>query len=207
MDKFVSSQRARFAPYVEQLSGTEMREDFRGAFENAAGRYALGRMDGTEFRAVVGELIRDASGTAYRQDRAAARAAEHGSPFPDPDGTPWATMPVDGSGRMGRAERAVVFLTGVASVIVLVWLGFLASGVFGTSPDAPAVNLPAATVADARDVNTDMITRGAYWSWEAATECARGDRSCDAALARINGEAAPYGLHVWEDGSVSPLGN
>lgn len=193
--KIITAERARLAPHVDRVSGMDMRDSLWGGFESAASRFALGKLDAPEFRAVAGELVRDAAGTASQQDRDADAGARE----------PWATMPTDGSGVMGRAERTVVFLTGVLSAVVLVWLGFLVTGMFGTSPDAPPAYIPAATAADVRE--TDMITRGAYWSWEAATECGRGNVSCDTALARINGEAARYGLHVWEDGSVSPLDN
>lgn len=197
--RIITAERGRMVPHIERLAGIETRDSFWGAFESAASRFALGKLDAPEFRAVVGELTRDAAGAAAQQDRNADTGTDAREP--------WATMPTDGSGQMGRAERAVVFLTGVVSAVVLVWIGFLITGVVGTSPDAPALNIPAATVADMREADTDMITRGAYWSWEAAAECGRGNVSCDAALARINGEAARYGLHVWEDGSVSLLGN
>lgn len=205
--RIITAERGRLVPHIERLAGIETRDSFWGAFESAASRFALGKLDAPEFRAVVGELTRDASGTAAQQDRNADTGAPCGAVADTTVRNPWATMPTDGSGTMGRAERAVVFLTGVVSAVVLVWIGFLITGMVGTSPDAPPLNIPAATAADMREADTDMITRGAYWSWEAAQECARGDRSCDAALARINGEAARYGLHVWEDGSLSPLGN
>lgn len=188
----ITSERRRLAPFIDRLNGRDAREGYRAIFENAAGRFALGKIDGPEFTGIVGELIRDASGDAAQQDRDADREA-------------WATMPTDGSGHMGRAERVVVFLAGVFSAVVLVWIGLLMAGVFGTSPDAPAAPLPMATAADMRETDTALITRGAYWSWEAFTECGNGPAACDAVLRDVNRQAHAYGVHVWEDGSVSPL--
>jgi hypothetical protein len=196
MEKLVSSQRARLAPDIEQISGTEMREDFRGAFENAAGRFALGRIDAGEFRAVVGELIRDASGTAYQQDRAAERAAA----LPDPDArAPWATMPTDGSGTLTVPERVVYGVIGAACLFVLVMIAWTTGMIGGSSPDAPRT--PSQVVSDA-----DMITQGGYWSWAVADGCARGPAECDAVLRDVNGAAQHYGVRVWEDGTISPVG-
>jgi hypothetical protein len=204
-NKIVSVERARLAPFVERVNGGEMRESFRDAFERAAGRYMLGRIEAREFRGITGELIRDAAGTAAQQDRDAGTAKLWGTAETSGKRSRWAVWPTDGSARLNVAERVVYAVTGAVSVVVLVWLGFLMAGVLGTSPDAPALNIPTATVADKRDA--DMLTRGASWSWSAYTECGNGPASCDAVLAEVNREARAYGLHVWEDGSVSPLDN
>jgi hypothetical protein len=123
----VAVERGKLAPFVDRISGRGTREDFWGAFDGAAGRFALDRIEITEFRAVVNELMRDASGTAAQQDHAADVAG----------GREWPVMPVDGSGRMGAGERVVVALTAVACTLVLLWVAFL-GGLFGSPEAAPA---------------------------------------------------------------------
>lgn len=189
MNKIVTAERSRLAPFIERLSGSEMRVDFRDAFESAAGRYALGRIDVAEFRAVVGELIRDAAGTSAGQDR----AADARSPLAPP------------AERLTVPERVVYGAIGVGCVLVLVWLAYLLSG-FGSFPDAPAYPsvVPAVNVTDNGTDARELITRGAYWSWAAADGCGRGPAECDRVMREVNGEAYAYGLRVFEDGSVAP---
>ena len=201
----LETQRGTVAPYFEGLR-EDMAAHFWETFGAAAAAYRGARSESvaaTTFAGVCRELIRDAKGTA--SDAKYVRGASIPDEWPV-SVQPWATMPTDGSGRMGSVERVVVFAVGVLSALILVWLGLLTSGVFGSSPDAPAAApLPMATAADVRESDTDMITRGAYWSWEAYTECGNGPAACDAVLRDVNREAHAYGLHVWEDGSVSPL--
>lgn len=181
--------------------------NFWEAFGAAAARYRAARSEGPaarDFAGVVQELKRDAAGTASNPKyvRGAPVPAEY--PLPSPSRAPWATMPTDGSGRLTLAERVTYSLIGAASVAALLIMAWVA-GMFGSSPDAPPAPSLTSYAAEARDGDAAMITRGAYWSWEAYTECGNGPAACDAVLREVNREAHAYGLHVWEDGSVSPL--
>lgn len=217
----IETARERVTPVFEGLR-EDMTAHFWEGFGEVAAMYRRARNEETgarDFTFALSGLIADAQGTAnnplYR--RGAPVPAEYGIPETDarevppmPSREPWAGMPTDGSGRLTAPERVVYGLIGAACVAALVILGFLVSG-FGSSPDAAPlpdrIGAAAVVATDTREADRDLIMTGAYWSWEAAAECGRGPVSCDAALARINRESAPYGLHVWEDGSVSPLDN
>lgn len=195
----ISEAREILAPHMDIL-----REDVAGPmwvdFGGAAQRYrdARGSDKGArEFAGVCRGLKQDALGSANNPvNLRPVRGA-------------WATMPTDGSGRLSTLERVAYSLIGGACVAVLLFMAWTL-GTFGaSSPDAPAAPaLTSATVADTGpDVDMrdrEMITRGAGWSWAAADECGHGPVACDRALREINNEAALYGLHVWEDGSISP---
>lgn len=193
----IETARGSLAPHFDAL-----REDqtalFWEAFGESAARYRSARSEGRaaqEFAGSVRELEREARGTLAGFPREVP---------PMPSRAPWATMPTDGSGRMGPAERILYAVTGTLCLVVLVVVGFLASGA-GSSPDAPDAGdsrSAARVVSDA-----DMITQGGYWSWQVADGCGRGPAECHTVLRQVNAEAAPYGLKVWEDGSISPLGN
>lgn len=107
------------------------------------------------------------------------------------------TMPRDGSGRLTPPERILYAAAAVACTAVLVWIALLLSGsvlVHGSGQqEGPAVT-------DARE----RITDGAYVSWLASDGCARGQQECRDALREANARMRPYGLRVFEDGSVAP---
>lgn len=191
--------RVRLSRELERVSGREMREHFRRTFEETVARLALGRIDGAEFREIADELIRDARGTAAQQDRTA-------------DGQPWATMPTDGSGRVGPFARWVFGLTAAACLVAvgltvaLVWPDRAAT-------ERPADPVPVSVVGSATgqgtpdpDAARELIIEGAWLSWQAYTECGEGPAECDAILREVN--ANPYGVHFFEDGSaVDPARN
>lgn len=211
----IETARERVTPVFEGL-----REDqtamFWETFGAAAAAYRGARSEGPAahtFAGVVGELIRDAKGTAsdpqYR--RGAPLPAEYGAPAresrevpPMPSREPWATMPTDGSETLTLPERIVYGFVGAACVAVLVIIGFLVSG-FGSSPDAPApadMRTAGQVVTDA-----DLITQGGYWSWDVAESCGmRVPAECHKTLREVNAAAERYGLKVWEDGTISPIG-
>lgn len=191
----IAAERRRLAPHIERVSGAEMRAEFQAIFNNVAGTFARGGYDVGEFRGIVGELIRDAAGTAAQQDRAADSAGVR---------EPWATMPQDRSGRMSLPERIVTGLIATTCLAALAVMGWTL-GLFGGSDanvPSPAPRTPAAVVQDA-----DLITRGGYWSWSVAESCGmQRPAECDATLRKVNGAARQYGLRVFEDGSITPLG-
>lgn len=200
----IENARETLTPYFDAL-----REDqtamFWETFGAAAARYRSARSEGPaarDFAGIVSELIRDARGTALTFPREFPETDTREVP-PMPSRKPWATMPTDGSGRMGPAERILYAVTGTLCVAVLIIVGFLVSG-HAASPDAPATDGRTASqvVSDA-----DKITQGGYWSWQAADACGRGHTECAAVLREVNMAASQYGLKVWEDGSISPVGN
>lgn len=192
----IETARGSLAPHFDALRADQGALLWE-AFGAAAAAYRSARSEGPaadRFAGVVRELERDARGTLAGFPREVP---------PMPSRAPWATMPTDGSGRVGAAERILYAVTGTLCIAVLLIMGFLVSGA-GSSPDAPGADTRGAAqvVSDA-----DMLTQGGYWSWSVADGCARGPVQCHAALRDANAEAAPYGLKVWEDGSISPLGN
>lgn len=200
-NKIITGERARLERALKCVKGADNRETFRATLDRAAGRYALGRMDAGEFRAVAGELVRDADGTAAQQEREA-------------DAAPWATMPTDGSGSLGRIGRVVVALTLAACLVAAGWIGALvATG--ADAREAPAgsaqvpvtvTGLPAGPGMPDRDAARELIIEGAWLSWHTYTECGQGPAACDAVLRDVN--ANPYGVHFFEDGSaVDPARN
>lgn len=200
--QLITSERSRLERALRRVNGATVRREFRAALDGAAGRYALGRLDETGFRAVVGELVRDAEGTAVQQDREADRTA-------------WATMPRDGSGRLTLPERITYSLIGAACAAALVLLAWTTGLIGGsdTDADAPAQTVPVSVVGtpagpgtpDA-DAARELIIEGAWLSWQAYTECGEGPAECDAVLREVN--ANPYGVHFFEDGSaVDPARN
>lgn len=132
-NKIVTVERARLAPFIERVSGADMRESFRDAFDGAAGRFALGKIEAPEFRAIVHELTRDAAGTASQQDRDAGTARVWGTGANAPENVTreprgrarWAVWPTDGSGTLTAVERIVYGVTAVLVAAVLVWVGVL----------------------------------------------------------------------------------
>lgn len=164
-------------PHVNVLDD-ETRDAFWSDFSSAHARYRAGEIRQGEFRAIVRELKRDAIGS--RPVESAPRVAV-------------------GDGRT-LTERFVYSITGAACIAVLVWVALLIAGVTGTSPDAP--ERPSGVSAELHD--RSMITRGAYWSWQAADGCAEGPVTCDRVLREVNADASAYGLRVYEDGSVTP---
>lgn len=208
----IETARERVTPVFEGL-----REDqtamFWETFGAAAAAYRGARSEGPAahtFAGVVGELIRDAKGTAsdpqYR--RGAPLPAEYGAPAresrefpPMPSREPWATMPTDGSGTLTLPERIVYGLVGAACVVVLLIMGWTL-GLFGGS-DANAAEspaLPPAGVSATDNRERDLIIEGGYLAWQAWTECGNGPAACDTALRELN--ANPYGITVMEDGSL-----
>jgi hypothetical protein len=195
----ISEARESLAPHMDILRG-DLVSGMWLDFGAAAQRYrdARGSDKGArEFAGVCRGLKQDAMGAANNPLNLR------------PVREPWATMPVDGSGRLSTLERVAYGAIGAACMVALLFMGWTLGIFGGVSPDAPAAPaLTSATVADTgADVDMrdrEMITRGSYWSWAAADGCARGTVECDRALREVNGEAALYGLHVWEDGSVSP---
>jgi hypothetical protein len=191
----ITTERRRLAPHIERVNGRDIREGFREIFDRAASRYALGKIDGPEFAEIVNELIRDAAGTAAGQDRE-TDARE-----------PWATMPVDGSGRLGSAERVVFGVIGAGCVAVLLMVAWLL-GTFGSNPDAPDRPVPPVTVVGTpagagepdRDAARELIMQGAYLSWQAYQECGQGPEACERVLWEVNNN--PYGVRFFEDGSA-----
>jgi hypothetical protein len=210
----IEDARERVTPFFEGLR-EDMTAHFWETFGAAAAAYRGARSEGPaadRFAGVVGELIRDAKGTASDPvlRRGAPLPAEYGAPArevreipPMPSRAPWATMPTDGSGRLTLPERILYSVIGGACAAVLLILGFLVSGV-GSSPDAPTTDTRNAgqVVTDA-----DLITQGGYWSWEVAESCGmRVPAECDKTLREVNAAAERYGVRVWEDGTISPLG-
>lgn len=180
----ITAERRRLAQHIERLSGANTRAKFWTIFDNAAGAFARGRYDAGEFRGIVGELIRDAEGTAAQQDRAA-------------DG-------LEMRERTSMPERIVYALIGAASVaalLIMAWTTGLLGGSDADAP-APAPRTPATVVQDA-----DLITQGGYWSWSVAESCGmQRQTECDATLREVNDAARQYGLKVFEDGSIAPIG-
>lgn len=211
----IEAARERVTPLFEGLR-EDMTAHFWETFGAAAASYRGARSEGPagrEFAGIVRELERDAKGTAHSSEmrRGAPVPAEYGMPETDtrevppmPSRQPWATMPTDGSGAMGPAERILYAVTGTVCVAVLMIVGFLLSGhaMSADAPDAGDTRSASQVVSDA-----DMITQGGYWSWQAADACGRGHTECAATLREVNMAASQYGLKVWEDGSISPLGN
>ncbi|QBZ72221.1 hypothetical protein SEA_KRADAL_335 [Streptomyces phage Kradal] len=211
-NKIVTVERARLAPFIERVSGADMREGFRDAFDGAAGRFALGKIEAPEFRAIVHELTRDAAGTASQQDRDAGTARVWGTGTNAPENVTrarrWATWPTDGSGRLGPVERVVYIVTAVLVAVVLVWVGVLVgkhgsggsvgAGVSGAAPVAAESDTPPANVSGDRE--RELIIEGGYLAWQAWTECGNGPAACHDALRELN--ANPYGITVMEDGSL-----
>lgn len=197
----IETQRGEFGDLLSGMS-PDMAALYWEGFGEIAARYRGARDEirgQRDFAAAIHGLTADARGDLASQER----DAEIREVPPVPSRAPWATMPTDGSGRVGPAERILYAVTGTLCIAVLLIVGFLVSGA-GSSPDAPATDSRSAArvVSDA-----DMITQGGYWSWSVADGCARGPAECHDALRDVNAEAAPYGLKVWEDGSISPLGN
>ncbi len=191
----IETQRGEFADLFAGLTPDTAAHYWEG-FGEIAARYRGARDESRgqrDFAAACHGLTLDARGDLAREAREIP---------PMPSRQPWATMPTDGSGRMNPAERILYAVTGTLCLVVLVVVGFLASGA-GSSPDTPDAGdsrSAAQTVSDA-----DMITRGGYWSWQVADGCARGPAECHTVLRDVNAQAAHYGLKVMEDGSISPL--
>lgn len=197
----IETQRGEFGDLLSGMS-PDMAALYWEGFGEIAARYRGARDEirgQRDFAAAVHGLTADARGDLASQKR----DAEIREIPPMPSRQPWATMPTDGSGRVSAAERILYAVTGTLCIAVLLAVAFLVSGA-GSSPNAPGADTrrAAQVVSDA-----DMITQGGYWSWSVADGCARGPVQCHAALRDANAEAAPYGLKVWEDGSISPLGN
>lgn len=196
-----------------ELLREDMTAHFWEGFGEAAATYRRARNESTgarDFGFAVKGLELDARGTANSPElrRGAPVPAEYPLPVtgvrefpPMPSRDPWATMPRDGSGRMNPAERVLYAVTATACLAVLMIVGFLFAGV-GSSPDAVPAGSPAAEIVS----DADMITQGGYWSWAVADGCARGPAECDQALKEVNAAASAYGLRVFEDGTISPLG-
>lgn len=187
----IASELRRLTPFIERLSGSDIRGGFRDAFENAAGRYALGKINDQEFRAVVQELIRDAAGTAAQQDRAADGIAQYREP--------WATMPQD-EYRMPWRSRVLAGLSLTLLAVLMALLGWTLrtpSAAPESTPHSPA----------GVSVDADLITTGGYWSWSVTETCGmRPEAECEQTLQEVNASARQYGLKVFEDGSIAPLG-
>lgn len=197
----IETQRGEFGDLLAGMR-PDMAAHYWEGFGEIAARYR-GARDETrgqrDFAAAIHGLTADARGDLASQERAEIREVP-----PMPSRQPWATMPTDGSGAMGPAERILYAVTGTVCVAVLMIVGFLLSG-HAMSADAP----DAGDTRSASQVvsNADMITQGGYWSWQAADACGRGHTECAATLREVNMAASQYGLKVWEDGSISPLGN
>lgn len=171
----------------------EIAARYRGARDELRGQ--------RDFRAAIQGLRADARGDLNNPEF--RRVTESANVPPMPSRAPWATMPTDGSGRLTLPERILYSVIGGACAAVLLILGFLVSGA-GSSPDAPATDTRNAgqVVTDA-----DLITQGGYWSWEVAESCGmRVPAECDKTLREVNAAAERYGVRVWEDGTISPLG-
>lgn len=208
----IESARERVTPFFEALR-EDMTAHFWEAFGAAAAAYRGARSEGPaadRFAGVVGELIRDAKGTASNPELRRGADVPEEYPLPAAERQPWATMPTDGSGRLTVAERVVYILTGAAVAAVLLILGFLISG-YGDAREIPATPLtvtgaPAGAGEPDRDAARELIIEGAWLSWQAYTECGEGPAQCDAVLREVN--ANPYGVHFFEDGSaVDPARN
>lgn len=211
-NRVVAAERKRLRPSIERLDSRDTRDSFRRTFNDVAGRFALGRIDGTEFREIVGELARNAAETATRQDRSASVARTSGtsanvpgnSPSARRKRAPWATRAADGSGRLTTVERVLFTVLAVAVAAVLVWIGVLAGthgsggNMGGAAPVAAVRNVPPADVAGDRE--RELIITGGYMAWQAYTECGNGPAACHSALRELN--ANPYGVTVMEDGSL-----
>lgn len=190
----IETQRGEFADLLAGLT-PDMAAHYWEGFGEVAARYRGARDESRgqrDFAAACHGLMADARGDL-------AREAREIPPMPSRD--PWATMPRDGSGRMNPAERVLYAVTATACLAVLMIVGFLFAGV-GSSPDAVPAGSPAAEIVS----DADMITQGGYWSWAVADGCARGPAECDQALKEVNAAASAYGLRVFEDGTISPLG-
>lgn len=147
--RLIDSERAKFEREIDRVSGTGERDRFRNVFEMQASSLAMGRRTIREFRGVVGELIRDVHTVVGIQDRAADRKAERANRR-----APWATMPTDGSGRVGKAERGLFLSIIVVAVIGIAYgfaasLGLLMDTASGTErPAQTSVTVPAASVSE-----------------------------------------------------------
>lgn len=196
----IETARGEFGDLLAGAPG-EMTSHYWEGFGEIAARYRGARDEirgQRDFAAAIHGLTADARGDLARE----AREIQEVPPMPSRQ--PWATMPLDGSGRMGPAERILYAVTGTVCVAVLLIVGFLFSG-HAFPSDAPGAGdgrSASQVVSDA-----DKITQGGYWSWQAADACGRGHTECAAMLREVNAAASHYGLKVWEDGSISPVGN
>lgn len=116
-------------------------------------------------------------------------------------GERWAGMPQDDSGRPGRLEMIIVWMTALLCFTVGGWVGSMGWDYFRSSP-TPAMSV---SVQDGRGSSQRLITLGAYWSWSVTNACGQGPTECEHAVRDANREAVRYGLRVTQDGSVSPL--
>lgn len=108
-------------------------------------------------------------------------------------------MPQDGSARAGTIERVVSLVTAVACAVALVWIACLLTGHTG-GPDAREGS--AVAVLDGSG-SQGRVMDGAYASWLASDGCSRGHDQCVTALREANERVRPYGLRVFEDGSMT----
>lgn len=192
--RIISAERRRLAPHIERVNGFNARGDFLAGFEREAGRFALGRVDETQFRTTVGEMIRDAAGVASGQDREAD------------DRQPWATMPTDGSGRLARWQWALVGAVMAACFLAtvriagLIWQDWSTADVPGKPVPVTITGVPAGAGDPDRDAARELIIEGAYLSWQAQDGCAQGPAECERILREVN--VNPYGVRFFEDGSA-----
>lgn len=199
----INAQRDALEPVFTALR-EDMTAHFWEGFGEAAAEFRRNRNEEAgraRFAGVCRELTRDAKGTANNP--------EYRRSVPD-DVRERATVPplAPPAERLTLPERVVYTVTGIACTLVLVWIGYLISGHAFPSdaPASPSV-VPTVNVTDNGTDVQELITRGAYWSWAAADGCGRGPAECDRVMREVNGEAYPYGLRVFEDGSVSPYNN
>jgi hypothetical protein len=197
----IEDARERVTPHFEALR-EDMTAHFWEHFGAAAAAYRRARSEGPagrEFAGVVGELIRDAKGTASSATlrRGAPLPAEYGAPAREP----WATMPTDGSGRLTLPERITYGLGGAATLAALIMVAWIL-GLFGSTAHADEGYgpTPPAGVSATDERARDLIIEGGYLSWQASNGCGQGPAECDRALREAN--ANPYGITVMEDGSL-----
>ncbi|MFE0472590.1 hypothetical protein ACFW2V_13345 [Streptomyces sp. NPDC058947] len=193
-NNIITAERRRMAPYIERVNGFTAREELRGAFDGAAGRYLLGRIDDTEFRAITAELIRDAAGLTAEQDRKADARQ------------PWATVPTDGSGGLTRWQWAllgvivVTCLLAMVRITGLIWQDWSTVDESRDPVPVTVAGTPAGVGAPDRDAARELIMEGAYLSWQAQGGCSQGPAECERVLREIN--ANPYGVRFFEDGTA-----
>ena len=188
----VEIQHVRLAPFFDILV-PEMRDGFRRSFEWNAMQYESGAATLEWFRAVCGELKRDAIGTARNPLYVATPERESDAR----DG-------VKGSGGSSVWKRAAMAFVAVAYAVALILIALLINGGFKNRSEVRESVNPSPVASSHVSRSGDMI-QGGYWTWEVISECGNGSAACDAVLARVNREAAEFGLFLYEDGSIVPL--
>lgn len=119
-ERVIRAEWGGLAPLVDKVNGREARDEMRAVFESAADAYARGRYNDAEFRGIVGELIRDASGMIAQQDRS---ADAYPALVTVPAGRgPWAVMPRDGDAVARAASRVLLWVVMACATLAALWV-------------------------------------------------------------------------------------